>query len=203
MIYNASLYKTKSIYKGNGIYKDDAMSVTIGGKTYPIVKIGEQVWLAKNLDFVDSNIVVGANSVSDSSAQANYYNNQDSYEKYGRLYNWLAVKYINDNSSTICPGWRVPTDTEYAQLLAFVGSVNTAKKLRSEEWDGTDDYSFGLLASGQFTNSGFSNNTLSTSLWTITSSSDSVARRLNSYDSTIELGYSSKPSQFPIRLIKE
>jgi len=191
------------MYAGAGIYKTPDDGVVIGGKLYKVVKIGEQTWLAENLDFVDSFIVVGSGAISDSVAQANYYNNQEAYKKYGRLYNWNAVKYLQDNAATIFPGWRVPTEADYSQLLAAVGPNRTAEKLRSVEWGGTDEVGFGLLASGQFTGSGFSNNGLSTSLWTQTESSSTVSRRLNSFDSTIELAYSTKTSQFPIRLVKE
>lgn len=191
------------MYAGAGIYKTPDDGVVIGGKLYKVVKIGGQTWLAENLDFVDSFIVVGSEAISDSVAQANYYNNQEAYKKYGRLYNWNAVKYLQDNAATIFPGWRVPTEADYSQLLSVVGPNRTAEKLRSVEWGGTDEVGFGLLASGQFTGSGFSNNGLSTSLWTQTESSSTVSRRLNSFDSTIELAYSTKTSQFPIRLVKE
>lgn len=191
------------MYAGAGIYKTPDDGVVIGGKLYKVVKIGEQTWLAENLDFVDSFIVVGSGAISDSAAQANYYNNQEAYKKYGRLYNWNAVKHLQDNAATIFPGWRVPAEADYSQLLSVVGPNRTAEKLRSVEWGGTDEVGFGLLASGQFTGSGFSNNGLSTSLWTQTESSSTVSRRLNSFDSTIELAYSTKTSQFPIRLVKE
>lgn len=202
-MYKSSIYKGRSMYVGGGIYKTNDDGVVIGGKLYNVVKIGEQTWLAENLDFVDSFIVVGSGTISDSVAQANYYNNQESYKKYGRLYNWNAVKYLQDNAATIFPGWRVPTEADYSQLLSVVGPSRTAEKLRSVEWGGSDEVGFGLLASGQFTGSGFSNNGLSTSLWTQTESSSTVSRRLNSFDSTIELAYSTKTSQFPIRLVKE
>ena len=207
-IYSSNLYKgngvyNSGVYAGAGIYKTPDDGVVIGGKLYKVVKIGEQTWLAENLDFVDSFIVVGSGAISDSVAQANYYNNQEAYKKYGRLYNWNAVKYLQDNAATIFPGWRVPTEADYSQLLSMVGPNRTAEKLRSVEWGGTDEVGFGLLASGQFTGSGFSNNGLSTSLWTQTESSSTVSRRLNSFDSTIELAYSTKTSQFPIRLVKE
>ena len=203
MLYKPSIYKCRSIYAGAGIYKTDDEGVVIGGRFYKVVKIGEQTWLAENLDFVDPFIVVGSEAISDSVAQANYYNNQEVYKKYGRLYNWNAIKYLQDNSATIFPGWRVPTEADYSQLLSIVGPNRTAEKLRSVEWGGSDEFGFGLLASGQFTGSGFSNNGLSTSLWTQTESSSTVSRRLNSFDSTIELAYSTKTSQFPIRLVKE
>lgn len=207
-IYSSNLYKgngvhDSGVYAGAGIYKTPDDGVVIGGKLYKVVKIGEQTWLAENLDFVDSFIVVGSGAISDLVAQANYYNNQEVYKKYGRLYNWNAVKYLQDNASTIFPGWRVPTEADYSQLLSMVGPNRTAEKLRSVEWGGTDEFGFGLIASGQFTGSGFSNNGLSTSLWTQTESSSTVSRRLNSFDSAIELAYSTKTSQFPIRLVKE
>lgn len=206
MIYQSGIYQ--GFYKGDGIHNGaEGDFVTIGGKKYPFVKIGNQVWVAENLDFLDDSIDFGKSTNSSTKPQANYYqNDRETYGRYGLLYNWLSAKHINDNRSTICPGWHVPSDSDFETLLSFVGS-NPQSKLRSEEWGGVDEYGFALLASGQFASNSYSGSGSSTSLWSSTETNETVARRLNSYKNgsgdVIERGYAIKTGQFPIRLIKD
>jgi uncharacterized protein (TIGR02145 family) len=104
------------------------------GKTYQTVKIGNQVWMAENLNYPTAN-------------GSWCYNNQNSNcVKYGRLYNWqTALK--------VCPqGWHLPSDTEWQQLIDFAGN-NSAVKLKAKSgWNnngnGTDDYGFSALPGG-------------------------------------------------------
>ncbi len=71
------------------------------GKTYPTVKIGEQCWMGKNLDF-DAE---GSWCYNDSNANCG---------KFGRLYPW-------DAAETACPeGWRLPSDDDWRILESFL-----------------------------------------------------------------------------------
>jgi uncharacterized protein (TIGR02145 family) len=102
------------------------------GKTYRTVKIGEQIWMAENLNYK-----------TDSSW---CYDNADSNcAKYGRLYSW-------DAAMKACPsGWHLPDAEEWEELEDFVGGSKAAgAKLKSElpNWDGTDDYGFSALPGG-------------------------------------------------------
>ena len=133
-------------------------------QVYKTVKIGNQTWMAQNLNFkTDSSFC---------------YNDSVSYcEKYGRLYKWSdaidsAGKYSNiskgcgkgktckpmfDNIVGICPGgWHLPSKSEIETLLTYTGATDNPKKLMSQiGWDkvkkgiyGTDDYGFSMLPSG-------------------------------------------------------
>ena len=135
-------------------------TVNIGGREYPIVQIGNQVWLAENLDFKFPGLVVGANGTSSSEPRANYYDNDESTygvngNKYGLLYNYEAVTYLNSHRTELIPGWHVPTYSECEELVGVVGGVSTAgTKLKSTtDWSsgaGTDDYGFSALPAGYY-----------------------------------------------------
>lgn len=80
----------------------------------------------------------------------------------GLLYNWYAVKYLEDNKSTLLPsGWHVPTINEWNSLISQIGDSSTAgTKLKAMDasitsnwpsgWNGTDDYGFNMTPSGMW-----------------------------------------------------
>ena len=105
------------------------------GKVYKTVTIGDQVWMAENLNIeTDSSLC---------------YNDSTKYcSKYGRLYSWAVA-------NSVCPeGWHLPTIDEFETLFATVGGQSTAgKKLKSASgWEnvdnGTDDFGFNALPAG-------------------------------------------------------
>ena len=136
----------------------------IGGKTYRTVTIGSQTWLAENLDFKFSGCNIGG-SGTPSTPNAWYYNNSETTygwegKKYGLLYNWHAVKLLNDNRSTLIPGWHVPSTTEWDALANAVGGASTAGTVLKSTTDwtsgaGTDVYGFGVLPTGGRANGSF------------------------------------------------
>lgn len=163
---------TKSTYR----IPDEYESVLIGGRKYKTVTIGNQQWMAENLDYAWDGLTVGHNSRIESEA-ASYYNNQpevyglDGTYKCGLLYNGMAVKYLNDNRNTLLPdGWHLPTQTEFNTLFTAIGGITgTAAKLKakqnsitsswpSSEWGGTDEYGFNVLPSGCLNSDSFSPN---------------------------------------------
>ena len=172
--------------------------VRIGDKFYKCVQIGSQIWLAENLEYLDDNIVLGNSEVSSTVAQANWYTNEQ-INSYGLLYNYTAVKYIEDNKSTICPGWHVPTEAEL-KVIADLGYT----AIRDNSWNnypGDNSSGFTLKAAGQF-NGTFSNKGLSTGLLSITTGGDLV-RRLNSVNLINEISSTTKTIQLSLRLIKD
>ena len=98
-------------------------TVTIGGKTYRTVTIGNQEWMAENLDLSGDWLgKLSGNSLV--SPQGSYNNWDEANSKYGILYNWAAVTYMNDNSASIDipEGWGIPTKADLQTLVTYVGS---------------------------------------------------------------------------------
>jgi uncharacterized protein (TIGR02145 family)/uncharacterized repeat protein (TIGR02543 family) len=124
-------------------------------KTYNKVTIGEQVWMAENLNY----------DVPDNTTDVCYSNADSNCDKYGRLYNWSTAMNGASSSSTnpsgvqgVCPvGWHLPSNAEWTQLTDYVGGTSKAgTKLKSSMgWNsysgipvGTDEYGFSALPGG-------------------------------------------------------
>ena len=143
------------------------------GKKYKTVKIGDQWWMAENLNYETG------------SSDCFSYGNTNCV-KYGRLYAWGDAMDSAGTWSTngkgcgrfgkdcspiypvrgICPnGWHLPDTTEWETLLAAVGGREIAgKKLKSmsgwydykgEKGGGTDDFGFSALPAGLLGDDGY------------------------------------------------
>ena len=138
------------------------------GQVYKTVQIGEQVWMAENLNY----------AYNKGTAKSYCYNNSaDSCAKYGRLYLWSAAmdsaavfgdvgkgcgygSTCEAGSATtevrgVCPeGWHLPSKAEFETLFAAVGGWDVAgKALKStsgwtDDGNGTDSYGFSALPAG-------------------------------------------------------
>jgi uncharacterized protein (TIGR02145 family) len=130
--------------------------VVIGGRAYPTVKIGNQMWMAENLDYKWEGLAFPKTMGEVYSQGANYYNNDEATygvngNKYGLLYNWYAANYLNDNRATLLPdGWHVATSSDFNTLFNSVESVD---ELRSGSgWyqgNGTNESGFNAYPSGK------------------------------------------------------
>ena len=140
------------------------------GKIYKTVMIGDQVWMAENLNYADS---VKTPSLKGKSWC--YNNVAANCDVAGRLYTWAAaidsVKLANDADNPqdcgvdkictlpdtvygICPpGWHLPDTTEWFALFLAVGGSKAGKALKSQSgWysngNGTDAFGFSALPVG-------------------------------------------------------
>lgn len=111
------------------------------GKIYKTVKIGTQTWMAENLNvstFRNGDPVPEAQSdeewVIKKAAWCYYKNDPKNGEKYGKLYNWSAVK---DPRGLAPEGWHIPSGAEWNTLSKFLGGIAAAgTKMRSKTgWD--------------------------------------------------------------------
>ena len=90
------------------------------------VRIGNQVWMTKNLDVTryrnGDRIPYAANRAKWASLTTGawcWYRNDSANGKiYGKLYNWYAV---NDPRGLAPDGWHIPSDAEWTALSAYLG----------------------------------------------------------------------------------
>ena len=143
------------------------------GKKYKTVKIGEQTWMAENLNYADSNLTP---SIKGKSWCIDY--DEAKCDVVGRFYTWTAAidsaALANDKENPrncgrgsscnlsdetiirgICPeGWHVPTSDDWTDLNIAVGGVDIAgKMLKSKKgwlgsYTGTDEYGFSAIPAG-------------------------------------------------------
>ncbi|MBR3071472.1 fibrobacter succinogenes major paralogous domain-containing protein [Fibrobacter sp.] len=133
------------------------------GQVYKTVKIGEQVWMAQNLNYIDT-----AKAIFKDSSWC-YDNNPRNCALAGRLYTWTVAK------DSLCPeGYHLPDTTEWNTLFASVGgTANAGTVLRSilgwDSVDGTNDYGFSAVAVGERYHSGsFDSEGTKAFIWTAT-----------------------------------
>ena len=186
----------------------------IGGRTYRTVIINGVEWLAENLDYKASNIPIGRSDYSDTEPRANYYNNDEATygvngNKYGLLYNWPAVKYLNDNRATLMPGWHVASTSEWDSLANAVGGASIAgTKLKSKTgWssgNGDDTFNFSAYPAGYRNSSSFLSVGSYAYFWTsIAYSSTRAYYRYFDTGTSMSSNDYSKFFEYSVRLVKD
>ena len=148
------------------------------GQTYKTVTIGDQVWMAENLNYAYTGVPYNYSGYTSDSTSWCYKNEPENCAKYGRLYTWAAAMdsvgtwttngkgcgYGSECSPTgtirgICPeGWHLPDTTEWNTLFSAVGGISTAgtalkstsgwNEYEGESGNGTDSFGFSALPAG-------------------------------------------------------
>ena len=146
------------------------------GQTYKTVKIGEQWWMAENLNYAYTDVPFKHGYYTSDSTSWCYHIDAANCAKYGRLYTWAAAMdsagIIPGNTANgcgdgkdcnlgnvkvrgVCPeGWHLPSRDEWDTLLTAVGGEKIAGiMLKSTEgWNnngnGSDSYFFSALPAG-------------------------------------------------------
>lgn len=119
-----------------------------------VVKIGNQVWMTKNLEVDkfrngESLLYVKTEeewlkAYDEKKPAWCYYNNDPSNgAKYGKLYNWWA---INDKRGLAPKGYHIPVDADWKQLIDYLGFMDAGTKMKSTE--GWNENGNGNNASG-------------------------------------------------------
>jgi uncharacterized protein (TIGR02145 family) len=111
-------------------------------RVYKTVRIGDQVWMAENLNF------------NTGSAKAIYPNNTSLVDVFGRMYCW-------EEAREVCPdGWHLPTEKDWETLAGLLGGESVAgnkMKKSSPYWssgneEATNESGFSVLPGGYLEN---------------------------------------------------
>ena len=207
----------------------DSMTDPRDGQIYKTVKIGDQVWMAENLNYADS--IKTPSLIGKSWC---YANKAENCAVTGRLYTWTAaidsVKLATDADNPqdcgsgkectlpdtvqgICPpGWHLPEKKEWDTLLTKVGGEATALKVLKSQtgWfhdgNGSDDVGFSALPAGDRINNGnFFDIGKLAGFWSASETDYNYAKALDlGYCSNYAaLGYYNKSFGFSVRCLKD
>jgi uncharacterized protein (TIGR02145 family) len=133
-----------------------SLSVTAQQAEIPTVTIGNQVWMAENLGrttFLNGDSIPRFSGYHDWHAYGSAgqpacgrenFNPSDAL-KYGILYNWYAV---NDPRGLCPPGFRIPTDDDFIELLTFTGGEDDYDTEQALALIEDDKKGFGLWYNG-------------------------------------------------------
>ena len=166
----------------NGVWTTHAhvLKDSRDGQDYGVIRIGDQVWMAENLNF--------------KTGSSYCYKDEDSNcTKYGRLYRWVAAvgksesecgygytcSLPSGNIQGVCPsGWHLPSKAEWETLFNAVGIQSTAGKVlkATSGWNssvnGTDAFGFSAFPAGySYNNGGFLNEGNGAYFWSSTEGS--------------------------------
>ena len=117
------------------------------GKKYKTVEIGNQVWMAENLNY--GKFISTKQEYLEEENKYCYNNEESNCGLYGGLYNWQQV-----SSQSLCPeGWHVPSKKEWEALSSFLGEKIAGKKSKASPndvipWDGTNESGLSIIPSG-------------------------------------------------------
>jgi uncharacterized protein (TIGR02145 family) len=186
------------------------------GKFYNTVGIGDQCWMAENLDV--GAMVTGITNQTDNDTTEKYFFNNDPLNcaLYGGLYQWSeAMQYVSmEGAQGICPlGWRVPTMAEYQTLSSVVGGGgntggNTLKAVGQGTGGGAGTNTSGfsaLLAGARSSSSVFSVLGSLANFWTSTEYTATTAANLTMADghSYVSLHVNTKDYGFSVRCLAD
>jgi uncharacterized protein (TIGR02145 family) len=191
------------------------------GQIYKTVKIGNQWWMAENLNYAYS-----STEEPDYPASTCYEHSGKYCEKYGRLYTWATAvdKWESEcdyqtcslpsgNIQGMCPsGWHLPSKAEWEKLFWAVGGKMTAGEMLMSSSEclysknGTDSFGFSALPAGKEYNiTDFQGEGRATFFWTSTESHDDYAYHISlgcDLDDVYE-AYISKGYWFSVRCLKD
>ena len=231
-IYFCYGHEWKRFY-GNDTISYGKMIDDRDGRVYRTVKIGNQVWMAENLDFSDS--LNYPSLLNRTRCYSGCNNSLDSCAKYGRLYTWSAAidsvywykkekicGYgeepcgLPDKVQGICPnGWHLPNGNEWNILYSSMDDNYLEMQAGGfDVWENaSDDYGFSALPAGYYCNcltyndrAGFwssTENTDNISDWSLRNACFWHLEKKSSGLKCISDDFSSKYGYYSVRCVKD
>ncbi len=157
-------------------------------QTYKWVKIGNQLWMAENLNYTTGT----SNTFTDDAwggsnlqnGVACYENNPKNCEKYGHLYNFYVARYA-------CPpGWHLPTKEDMSRFIKHNNEFSTLEEPSESKWNFLNSIRTQLAGSHSYYG-GFSDIESSVSFWT----SEAIIFRFAPSDSDVTTYYDSQSTE--------
>ena len=189
------------------------------GKMYATVEIGDQCWMAENLNV--GNMIMGSNNAADDGNIEKYCYNDDPAmcETYGGLYQWNETMAYQADPGVqgICPlGWHLPDDAEWTILADYLGGASIAggkmKETGTSHWNmpnaaATNSSGFTALPAGYRTHTGggFLNLGGLGHFWSSSAylSTGAWARYLYATYQDVGKGHSDRAQAFSVRCLRD
>jgi len=153
------------------------------GNLYPTVLIGDQCWIAWNLN--------AGRQVNDMRQYNNRYIEKTCYNNmpencniYGGLYTWheaMGYPEQTEESRDICPeGWHVPTKQEWEELVNHLGEKDAGQQMKvtaqhEPSWDGNNTSGFTALPAGNAYEEKFGRQHMFALFWSATPADENYA----------------------------
>ena len=197
----------------NSIY--DAVNNTLtdlrDNRVYKTVTIGEQIWMAENLNYMPEDTagtIYSGGTVCGGGAQ----NSKEDSEKcdiFGRLYlRKVALnKTTASNRQGICPdGWSIPKKEDWEKLISHLGE-NVVLKIKGDSWEstpGTNESGFSAIPAGNYNNSVIGYDNLSRAYFFYwNSKSDPYFLRIRDEENDLYYSYGASYMMYSVRCIKD
>jgi uncharacterized protein (TIGR02145 family) len=192
--------------------------VTYEGQVYKTVLIGDQCWMAENLNI--GTMINGTNDMTDDGVIEKYCYDNDpaNCDEYGGLYQWNEMMEYNTTAGVqgIClKGWHLPTDEEWTIIsdFFFEGGQFLGGKLKeigTTHWKppnagATNESGFTALPSGNRISDGFVDLGSSVYYWSSSEYNSNRAKSWGLYYNMPYLGPSSGANKirgFSVRCLK-
>lgn len=146
---NIEIKEGESFMVNEKLEKPNTLSDDRDGREYRTVTIGNQVWMAENLDYPVGKYVSGEYTWKDMTKTEVawcYYNNKEGFRKnHGLLYSWEAA-------NKACPeGWHLPTDSDWEDLAKYLQTQDSEIRFDGKKWINAGKY----LKAGEENDLGF------------------------------------------------
>ena len=204
-LYNleVSKYKDKTQEYFDEIIIGDGYTTTDEGQNDLIeVKIGTQIWSARNLDvtkYQNGDVIPNVTNIDEwtkltTGAWCYLNNNPILGSKFGKIYNWYAV---NDPRGLAPKGWRIPTVNDWNILIEYLGGTTVAggkmKEAGTANWSypntgATNESGFNALPSGFRNKYGVFSNPNTDAFWWTNQKDDS--RKDAAFDFSTQFNHS-------------